>query len=74
MQPRGSRISARRWGLTKGGFFHHFKGKEDVATAKAFPSPEASRSPESLALLTEAVRPGAFVLAGAKMDPGIAAR
>jgi TetR/AcrR family transcriptional repressor of nem operon len=45
---------------------------EDVALAKALYAPEASWSAESLALYTQAVLQGAFVLAKAKGGPEVA--
>jgi TetR/AcrR family transcriptional repressor of nem operon len=44
----------------------------DVAAAKAEHAPEAAWSPESLALFTQAVLQGAFILAKAKRDPAVA--
>lgn len=45
---------------------------EDIAAAKAARAPDASWSPESLGLFTQAVIQGAFVLAKAKHGPEIA--
>jgi TetR/AcrR family transcriptional repressor of nem operon len=45
---------------------------KDIAAAKALYAPEATWSPESLALYTQAVLQGAFVLAKAKGGPEIA--
>jgi TetR/AcrR family transcriptional regulator, transcriptional repressor for nem operon len=45
----------------------------DIAAAKAARAPDAAWSPESLALFTQAVVHGAFVLAKGKHDPQIAA-
>ena len=45
---------------------------DDLAAAKAVYAPEATWEPESLALYTQAVLQGAFVLAKAKHGPEIA--
>ncbi|HEY6064950.1 MAG TPA: TetR family transcriptional regulator C-terminal domain-containing protein, partial [Thermoanaerobaculia bacterium] len=45
----------------------------DVADARATYAPDASWNPESLALFTQAVIQGAFVLAKAKHGPEVAA-
>ncbi len=47
--------------------------EKDIAAAKALYAPEAAWSPASLALHTQAVIQGAFILAKAKQGPGIAA-
>lgn len=45
----------------------------DIARARDYYCPDAAWSPESLALHTQAVLQGAFILAKAKTDPGVAA-
>ncbi len=45
----------------------------DIAEAKRLHAPEASWTPESVALYTQAVIQGAFILAKAKHDAGVAA-
>ena len=44
----------------------------DVAAAKAARAPDAAWDPESLALFTQAVLQGAFILAKAKRNPAVA--
>jgi TetR/AcrR family transcriptional repressor of nem operon len=52
---------------------HAHEVEKIIAAAKARHAPDASWSPESLALHTQAVIQGAFVLAKAKNDVGLAA-
>ena len=53
---------------------HAAEVEKDIAAAKALYAPDASWSPESLALHTQAVIQGAFILAKAKQGPEIAAQ
>jgi len=51
---------------------HAAEVEKDIAAAKALHVPDADWSPESLALYTQAVIQGAFILAKAKQGPEIA--